>query len=56
MQIGRIVAIPAIIALAMTGSAVYVPAVSVMAAHPASAHVMLAPIAASSAGPKMMYD
>ena len=36
MRIGRIVVIPVLAALAMTGSAVYVPAVSVAAAHPAN--------------------
>jgi hypothetical protein len=36
MRIGRIVVIPVLAALAMTGSAVYVPAASVVAAHPAT--------------------
>ena len=56
MRIGKIVAIPALVALAMTGSVVSVAAVSVAAAHPASVHVRSAPIAASNASPKMMYD
>jgi hypothetical protein len=56
MRIGRIVAIPALVALAMTGSAVSVAAVSVAAAHPASVNARSAPIAAPNAHPKWMYN
>ena len=56
MRIGRIVAIPALVALAMTGSVVSVASVSVAAAHPASVHVRSAPIAAPDASSKWMYN
>ncbi len=54
MRIGRIVAIPALLALAMTGSAVSVSAVTVVAAH--SASVKSPPVAWMYDSPKWMYD
>jgi hypothetical protein len=56
VRIGKIFAVPALVALAMTGSAVYVPVASVVAAHPASVSVKSAPIAAPNINPKWMYD
>ncbi len=56
MRIGRILAIPALVALTMTGSVVSVATTSVTAAHPASVSVASATITASNEMSQWMYN